>query len=432
MTLELFRTPDRCEKRTGKAGRKTGFARALLAAATLAACVSGTGSAQAQDFESLAGRLADHPSVTALRAQAEGSDDLARAARGLPDPVLTLGINNIPVNDPAFDRFLPSNKSVGVEQAIPNPGVRRARSAQQRVRSRRFTLQAEYRIALLRAQLIAALAEKAKAVRQLELAQKQLELYGEMERLLRGELEAGRPVYFRLSEIDVERAEVDRRLTELRNELVRIDAELVQLVGEAASVVPPETPLDRWGGEPLALYPVLLAETGIGLAEAGVRESRAEYGPDFGVRLQYQQREDGVSGGGMPFEGDDWFSAGVAVSVPLWAAQNQAPRLRAARAQEAAAKASFHAALREARQRLSALYSTHESALRNIEILKAKENSLRELIGAALRNYEAGRGTYIQILDGEAGLLTLRAQIEGEQARALATAARANSYLVPK
>ncbi|MFP4003327.1 MAG: TolC family protein, partial [Alphaproteobacteria bacterium] len=137
----------------------------------------------------------------------------------------------------------------------------------------------------------------------------------------------------------------------------------------------------------------------------------------------------GVSGG-IPFSGDDWFSAGVSMSVPLWAAQNQAPRLRAARAEEAAAKASFHATLRNARERLEALYSAHEAAQENFEILEAKQKSLRELVEAARRNYEAGRGSYLQVLDGEAGLLTLEAQIEAERARILETAARANSFLV--
>ncbi len=132
----------------------------------------------------------------------------------------------------------------------------------------------------------------------------------------------------------------------------------------------------------------------------------------------------------MPFSGDDWFSAGVAVSIPIWAAQNQAPRLRAARARESSARASLHAVLRSARERLTALYSAHDTAARNADILAEKEKSLREMVASAKRNYEAGRGNYIQVLDGEIGLLTLRSQIEDERARRTKTAAQANSYLV--
>lgn len=401
---------------------------ALTAALALVPGVSQA--ASAQSFEGLAARLEDHPSVAALRDRAQNSEELAHAARALPDPTISLGVNNVPIREPSFDRFLPSNKSVGIHQMIPNGGVRRARSARERGQARQFDLQAAYRVSLLRAELIVALADKARIGGQIAHAQKQLELYGEMEEILRGELEAGRPIFFRLSEIDVERANVDRRLTDLRNELARADARLVQLVGEVADMAPPPMTLRRWQGDPHSLYPVRIADAGLAMAQANVREGKAEYGPDVGVSLQYKQREAGVSEGGMPFAGDDWFSAGISFSVPLWAAQNQAPRLRAARARESSAKASLHAVLRTTRERLTSLYSVHESAVRNIGILTAKEKSLRDLIEAARRNYEAGRGTYVQVLDGEIGLLTLLSQIEDERVRKLKAAAKANSHLV--
>lgn len=403
---------------------------ALIPAAVLIALGGVPPAASAAGFEDLAGRLGEHPSVAALSEQAKSSEDLARAARGLPDPMLSFSVNNVPVTDPAFDRFLPSNKAVGIEQQIPNAGVRRARSERERTRGRRFDLLASYQLSRLRADLIGVLADIARIERQRDQARKQRKLYDEMERILRGELEAGRPIYFRLSEIDVERANVDRRLNDLRNERAAAEAALVRLVGEAAAVPPPGVTLRRWNGNPQTLYPVRIAETDIGMAAAGVREGKAAFGPDIGLRLQYQQREDGISDSGLPFAGDDWFSAGISVSVPLWAGQNQAPRLRAARARESAARSSRHAVLRQAREQLTALYSAHDSAARNIEILGAKEQSLRELIASAKRNYEAGRGTLLPVLDGEIGLLILRSQVEEERARHLKTAARANSYLV--
>lgn len=417
-------------KPDGQGGHCRCLRMALIPVAVLTALAVPAGAAAA-GFDDLAARLDEHPSVAALREQARSSEDLARAARGLPDPMLSFSVNNVPITDPAFDRFLPSNKSVGIEQRIPNAGVRRAHSARELTRSRQFDLKASYQVSRLRAELAGVLADIARVDRQRDHARSQRRLYDEMERILRGELEAGRPVYFRLSEIDVERADVDRRLNDLRNERAAAEATLIQLVGEASAVPPPDVALQRWNGDPQTLYPVRIAEADISMAQAGVREGKAEYGPDIGLRLQYQQREEGVSDGGMPFAGDDWFSAGVSVSVPLWAAQNQAPRLRAARARESAARASLHDALRQARERLTALYSDHDSARSNIQTLGAKEQSLRELIASATRTYEAGQGTYIQILDGEIGRLTLRSRIEDERARLLKTAAKANSYLVP-
>jgi outer membrane protein, heavy metal efflux system len=381
-------------------------------------------------FEELEARLADHPSIAALRREGEAREELSTAERALPDPVVSLGVGSIPVRNPGFTREPDANKAIGVAQEIPNFGVRRARSARQKSEADAVAAQIAYKMAQLRADLIAALAEKRRAKEQLEFAEAQLKKYAQIQDILRGEVEAGRPVYYRLSEIDVERADVERSIVALGSSLAQTDASLVELVGEAPDNPPPAVTLTAWNGDALALHAARLADAGVDIAKAGVREGKAEFGPDFGLSFTYQQREDGIDAAGASFQGDDWFAAGVSVSIPLWAPKSQAPRLRAARARQAGAELSYQAVAREIARRLTSLHAEHAAAERNIALFERKAAAIDGVIAAVKRNYEAGNGDYAQALDAEIAKLTLLAELSAERANAIVHAAYYNSELV--
>ena len=406
---------------------------AILAAICAAIAVSGAPSwAQPAppSFEELESRLADHPSLAALRMEAEAREELSVAERALPDPVISLGVGSIPVRNPGFQREPDANKAIGVAQSIPNPGVRRARSARERSEAAAASAQLSYRFALLKAELISALAEKRRINEQVALAQTQLQKYGQLQEILRGDIEAGRPVYYRLSQVDVERADVESGIVGLQAELARTDAALMDLVGETPDTEPPDVSLTSWDGGALALQATRIADAGVDIAKAGVREGKAAFGPNVGLSLTYQQREDGITDAGAPFSGDDWFMAGLSISVPLWAPKSQSPRLRAAQARQAGAELSYQAVYREIRERLTSLIAEHGASERNIVVLDQKAKALDEAIAALRRNYEAGNGDYAQVLDAEIGRLTLLSQIAAERANALSHAAHFNSELV--
>lgn len=402
--------------------------RAGVAAAVLFA--TSAASASAQTFEELEARLADHPSVHALRLESEAREDLAFAERALPDPVLSFGVSDIPVGDVGFRNDPDSAKAIGASQEIPNPGVRRARSARERSEAASLSAQFSYRLALLKAELIAALAEKRRIKEQIAFAEIQLTKYGQLQEILRGDVEAGRPIYYRLSEVDVERADIERTIIGLRSSLAQADAALIDLVAVTPDIAPPEIALIPWDGGALALHATRIADSGVAIAKAGVREGKAAFGPNFGVNFTYMQREDGVGPSGDPFAGDDWFAAGVSVSVPLWAPKSQSPRLRAARARQAGAEYSYQAVYRDVTQRLTSLRAEYGATERNIVVLDQKAKALDDAIAALRRNYESGNGDYTQVLDAEIGKLTLLSQLAAERANAIAIAAQFNSELV--
>ena len=69
------------------------------------------------------------PSVQANAAGVEASRSSAIAAGQLPDPTLSVGIDNFPVSGPpafTFNRDDMTMARIGIEQAFPNPAKRRA------------------------------------------------------------------------------------------------------------------------------------------------------------------------------------------------------------------------------------------------------------------------------------------------------------------
>ncbi|MAB10598.1 MAG: transporter, partial [Hyphomonas sp.] len=125
---------------------------AAFAAVPLAAVAS------AQSFAELEARLEAHPSLSALGYDAEADRERAVASTALPDPVVSLGINNIPIFYPSFDSYLPTNKAVGIRQQFPSFAGREARAGEARAMSAQTEAVRDARYAALRAELIAFLA----------------------------------------------------------------------------------------------------------------------------------------------------------------------------------------------------------------------------------------------------------------------------------
>lgn len=387
-------------------------------------------SAHGQSFDDLEARLRDHPALQSLEWETEAVGAEGRAALGLPDPVVSLGINNLPVEDPAFDRFLPTHKAIGVRQDIPNLKGRRAGAALSAGEAARLELMAEQRFATLRARLVIALADRRRIAEQQRILDAQAEALNALTETVEADLAAGRSVAFRLAQIDVERVDLDRRRADLASEMASVEAALIDLVGDVPQTdVPPIEPR-TWSGEARAFHAVRLADAGIDIAEAGTMRAEAAYRPNWGLGLTYQQREDGSGLPGETFRGDDWVSAQVTFTVPLWKRNSQDPKLRAAKAREAGARSELATAARAAQATWSRLDAARTAAEESVRLLDAKIAGLGEQARAARSDYEAGYGAYSSVVDAELAALELASQRAAERARVIALTAEANSLLV--
>lgn len=386
---------------------------------------TGVAPAKAETLDNYVEKLAEHPQVTQILEQSTRFKELSYGELGLPDPQLIIGVDNVPVEDPAFDRFLPTSKVVGFKQKIPSYSLRKAKSGKQEVLSKRQQLMADYTQKRLEAILIIQLTELDKVKTLEKLANKQLGYYRSMEDDLKGQLEAGNPVYGRFSEIDVERTEVEQRLNDLKAERITIEEELIRLVGEVPDVELPTIPDVVWQRESSALYPVAIAGEDISVAGKDVDAADAAFDPNYGIQAIYKQRESGSN-----FSGDDWFSIQATISIPLWYESNQKPKLRAAQAGKRSAEFAYDDTMRQWIKRMSSLKAERDIALDNIELLKEKKASLKQMVKAANRNYESGNAPLETVLDAQIDELTIASQLAKQHSRHVRLSAQFNSHII--
>ncbi|MCB1624481.1 MAG: TolC family protein [Pseudomonadales bacterium] len=385
--------------------------------------------ARAQTFAELEHRLGEHPSLQALGFQAEADRERAVAARALPDPVVTIGVNNLPLQDPSFDTYLPTHKAIGVRQQFPSGAERQARSAAALGRVAETDVMGEARFAQLRRDLIVSLIDKQRIARQQELLAAREAKLVELIGVVDAEVSAGRPAVFRLAEIEADRAVVATILAELTGQMADADARLIELVGDVPATPPPKLPALEWSGDVDDFYAVRIAAAAIVVSDAAVDQAAAAWKPEWGVQLTYQQREPGNGRMGSTFAGDDWVSAAVTFNIPLWGKYNKHPALRAAQANRQAARSRLQAAARTA----AAEYSQYRAVQRAADASYAAQESQVLAIENRIKNqlaiYESGVGDYAPIIDGEIAILKLRADQAAASARSAAAIASRNALL---
>lgn len=388
-------------------------------------CLIGSVPLHAQTFTELESKLKQHPRLQAMTNQADSDRQLSEAAMGLPDPVISLAINNFPIFDPSFDEFLPSNKAIGIQQRFPNRATRRARAATMDAQAVQADEMRNQVFALMRAELIALLHHKVRIKEQRSLAQQRDAKYDQLSELIESEIGGGRTSVYRLAEIEVERAEVSRSLADLDAQTIQMDARLRYLLGVVPTTSPPHIDPVDLPDEPQNFYASRVADSALKVSASGIDEAKAAWKPEWGTQLTYQQREAGSN-----FDGDDWVSVMVTFTVPFWANGKQAPKLRAANAKQQAAQAMVTEAQRQASAQYSYAKATRLAALKNANVLKQKINAIKEQVAAQQSNYESGAGIYGPIIDGEITILKLQAEIAAEQSRSQVAAAQMNALLV--
>ncbi|WP_341892589.1 TolC family protein [Variovorax sp. YR752] len=397
-------------------------------ATSIALCLAlGTQAALAQSPLSLERAVAEAAGrsqlVTAADAQARAARETASAAGQLPDPVLKLGLNNLPIDGPdrySVTRDFMTMRSVGVMQELTRADKRnaRVRRAEREIELAQVTRQAT--IADLQRDTALAWLERSYQESLRDLLQSQI-AQAELQ------VQAAETLYRSGKGSQVEVFAARGSAEQLRDGLAQAErqvavaiTQLGRWVGESATQ--PLAPraaltLPAWteGALPqhLSQHPQIAAaaqQAAIADSEAAV--ARAAKSSDWSVELQYSQRGPAYSN-----------MVSINLSVPLqWDQKNRQDRELAARL----------AGVDEARARREELQRAHEAEVRSMlqewrsheERLGRYDASLLPLATqrseAALASYRAGSGPLTAVLDArrsEIDVRTERLRIELDRAR---------------
>ena len=383
--------------------------RYLISVAMLAFVVPASAWAEPLTFAAaLAQAARTAPSVRANEAGAEAMRSASVAAGRLPDPTLSVGIDNFPVSGPpafTFNRDSMTMARVGIEQAFPNPAKRRAQ---------RGRAQADIGIAE------AGLAVEARNVR-LETALAWVDLYyakrrlaqlrmldeslGDLQATVTARLASGSARPSQALEPEQLRAAVNDRSSELTAEVAKAQARLARLTGDAQADVSGDPPVPEVDGAALraglASLPRLQALDAEALAaDANAELARADKRPDWRVGTSYGRRD--------PAYGD-MVSVTVSIGLPLFSRLRQDPLIAARESEASRARLLREDGERELAAALDGDLADH--AMHHQRLINARQTLVplaRRRSELDMASYAAGR------LDLGSALLSSLALAEAE------------------
>jgi len=379
----------------------------------------------ASDMETYIEKLRNHPEVQQFFEDHIQLNELSVADLALPDPQFYFGIDNMFFDDPEYNRLLSPTKSLGFIQKFPAKSLRRAESSKKKILSKHQELCGNYMHKRLEARLISHLATLEK-IRILEdLAKKQLAYYELMEAELKGQFESGLPVYPLFFELDVDRTQIEQHLKQLEFEMFSTHEELKWLVGEVPQIELLTNQDLNWNQKISSLYPIKIATESLNAAAGDLAIVEATSNPNFSVQATYKRREFEQKSSDY-----DSFNIRASISLPVWYKSNQAPRLRAARADNRKAKFIYERVCQDWIKKMSVLQAEYENVTEDIRFLQKKKLSRKQFVEAVNRGYEAGVASLASVLIAQIDELSLQSQIQSKRSVQISLSAEFNSHHV--
>ena len=384
-----------------------------FAAAQAAVPVNGAGWTPLERVIALARE--HNPEIRAALREKEAAEHRIAPASALDDPMVEMGVVNLPVSSFSFSREDMTMKMLGLSQRIPYPGKRVLR---REVAERDFE------------SIGHAYAETVNRVtREAKVAYHDLALVLESTRLI----EQNREIVQQLmkvadtrysvgqgSQLDVLRAQT--QLSRMSEELIKLgrerpnaEAELMHAIGRPtgelaapASLELRELPLSVEALDELASTsrPRLLALQSIVARSSRALELAAkDRYPDFDVRVSYGQRENMPDGARR----SDMVTFTVAMNLPVWRDTKIRPRIAEAAAMHEQASSMFEGQRHEITMRLRQQVAAAEQNLRAARLYRNEILPQARLTAeATVAAYQVGRGEFALLLENQMSIFSYR------------------------
>lgn len=391
----------------------------------LLAAIPGVALAAPMSFDEALVQAAVHASLLRARSfDVDARRSAAMAAGQLPDPKLGVGIDNFPVSGPSAGSFAEDSMTmarVGISQDVPNLAKRHAQSgrAQADVAAAEAASVSEAR----RVKVATALAwiDLAYGERRLAAFDAVRTRLGALGSASAAGIVSGSARPAQTLDIRQALAMLDDRRSEVAAEAARARAALSRWTGDPdpqIEGVMPEFAIDPAGlGAAIDEHPDLrAAKARTHQAQADVTIAWAEKRPDWAFDVAYQRRADRYG---------DMVSAGVTISLPLFAKKRQDPII-------AARAASAGAALAEQEDMRRALAADLEAGLadhvmHHEQWMRARDTLLplaRKRADLETASYAAGRAGLLDVIQSQSMLADAELQLLDREAEVARDAAR--------
>ncbi len=391
----------------------------------------GSPCALAQQFLSLERAVAlaqeNDPWMAGSRLREQAGEAQSVAAGQLPDPTLSLGFANLPVDSFDFNQEAMTQFKLGVSQQFPRGNTRTLKQRQLRELSARHPYMRQDRQARVRASVSRLWLDVYRFRQSIELIEGDRDLFEHLVDVAQSSYQSalGGTRQQDLVRAQLELTRLDDRLVMLQQQRETARAELDEWLGgklsrgwQLADSLPTLTPANSARVDPTssgeASSTTLLGHPSIKALDqqilaggTGVQLARQQYKPQWGLIAGYGYRGDDPQGN----ERSDFFSMGVSFDMPLFTSKRQDQRLQAEEASKEALKTDRALALRSLQSGLDAA----RARLRRLEQRKALYDGrlleqIHDQAEASLTAYTRDDGDFAEVV--RARIAELNANID--------------------
>jgi len=369
------------------------------------------GEKNALSLEMLIGEaLEKNQSLLAKKSQVEAMEERIPPAGTLPDPMLKLGLANLP-EEFDFNEDPMTQKQIALSQKFPFPGKLKLKKEIARDEFNRSKAEFGYN----RLEVINGVKTTYYSLffvdKSIEIIEKNKTVMGNFLEIARTRYSVGKGIQQDVMKAEVELSRMIEKLVTLNQQRSTIEARLNTLLDRN-----PSTPLEERpdvSRTPLTMGPEEIKETSLNdhpllqsiqfsqeKAETNHSLARREYYPDFEVGFAYAQREDS-------FHQDrpDFFSGFVGLNIPIWYKTKQSRRVEETRHTILSTKNRYEAVKNELQFKTLSLLAEIEQ---NDHLINLYQEGIipqaTHTLNSSLASYQVGSVDFLTLLTN---LLTL-------------------------
>jgi cobalt-zinc-cadmium efflux system outer membrane protein len=355
--------------------------------------------------------LQKNPEVIASRSRSEVLKERPSQAASLDDPMLGLGILNLPTDTFSFRQEDMTQKEISLSQRLPYPGKRSLRSEMAQKEAEAALSDYEEAKNKVSREMKMAYFDLFYADKAIEVTERNREILKLLNQIAETRYSVGEGIHTDVLKAQVELSKMIDELIMLNQSKRTLKARINTLLHQppfAPLGDPAEVMLEKFSADPEELVkaaaqnrPLLQSMKRIvERNRAGLRLAEKDYYPDFDFKLAYGQRDDGSMG-----RRADMVTAMVGINLPLWYKSKQERKVAESQKDIQSAKDQLAAVTNEIRFMISDKLTEIERAEKQLELLKTGIIPLATLsLDSAMSSYRVNKVDFITVLDS---LMTL-------------------------
>jgi len=347
-----------------------------------------------------------NPDVQAARREAAAVRSRIAPAGALDDPMLEVGVINVPAESLSLRREDMTMKMIGLTQRLPYPGKRALRRDLAEREAEAVEQNLQELVNRVRRDVKVAYFDLGLTDESLRLAERNRRVLEQFLSIAEARYGVGQSTQADVLKAQTQVSKMLEELIKLGRERPMLEAELNRATGRGAAVraVNPgpaharevSLRLDELRSIARANRPQLLAQQR--MMDRSVRAldlAQKDYYPDFDVRLSYGQRDNY-----QDMRREDMISFTVAINLPVWRESKRGPRVEEAEAMREQASAMYQARLNELDAMLRQQVAAAEQTLKSVRLYEtALLPQARLTAEASLSAYRVGRVDFFTLLD---------------------------------